>query len=98
MESAFTLVGHIQTKQERTMIRDPSRQTLQDSIRTNNVLSPCSSTKWPCFHIVEVSLSLLARASMPLKFWDEAFAAAYLINCTVIKLLDYLFSFEKLSQ
>lgn len=64
----------------------------------NNVLSPCSSTKWPCFHIVEVSLSLLARASMPLNFWDEAFAAAYLINCTVIKLLDYLFSFEKLSQ
>jgi histone deacetylase 1/2 len=24
-------------------------------------------------HIVEVGLSLLARASMPLKFWDEAF-------------------------
>jgi histone deacetylase 1/2 len=32
-------------------------------------------------HIVEVGLSLLAHASMPLKFWDEAFlAATYLIN------------------
>lgn len=32
-------------------------------------------------HIVEVGLSLLAHAGMPLKFWDEAFlTAAYLIN------------------
>jgi hypothetical protein len=32
-------------------------------------------------HIVEVGLSLLARAHMPLKFWDEAFlATTYLIN------------------
>jgi histone deacetylase 1/2 len=32
-------------------------------------------------HIVDVGLSLLAHASMPLKFWDEAFStAAYLIN------------------
>jgi histone deacetylase 1/2 len=32
-------------------------------------------------HIVEVSLTLLAHASMPLKFWDEAFlAAVFLIN------------------
>jgi hypothetical protein len=32
-------------------------------------------------HIVEIGLSLLAHASMPLKFWDEAFnSAAYLIN------------------
>jgi histone deacetylase 1/2 len=32
-------------------------------------------------HIVEVGLSLLARAFMPLKFWDEAFlAATYIIN------------------
>jgi hypothetical protein len=32
-------------------------------------------------HIVETGLSLLAHASMPLKFWDEAFlAATYLIN------------------
>jgi histone deacetylase 1/2 len=32
-------------------------------------------------HIVEFGLSLLAHASMPLKFWDEAFlTAVYLIN------------------
>jgi histone deacetylase 1/2 len=32
-------------------------------------------------HIVEVGLSLLAYASMPLKFWDEAFqTAVFLIN------------------
>ncbi|KAK1646191.1 hypothetical protein QYE76_063996 [Lolium multiflorum] len=32
-------------------------------------------------HIVEVGLALLAQASMPLKFWDEAFlTATYLIN------------------
>jgi histone deacetylase 1/2 len=32
-------------------------------------------------HIVEIGLALLSHASMPLKFWDEAFVtAAYLIN------------------
>jgi histone deacetylase 1/2 len=32
-------------------------------------------------HIVEVGLSLLAYASMPLKYWDEAFlTTTYLIN------------------
>jgi hypothetical protein len=32
-------------------------------------------------HIVEVGLALLAHASMPLKFWDEAFlTAVFLIN------------------
>jgi hypothetical protein len=32
-------------------------------------------------HIVEVGLTLLAHASMPLKFWDEAFiTTTYLIN------------------
>ena len=32
-------------------------------------------------HIVEIGLSLLAHAAMPLKFWDEAFAmAVFLIN------------------
>jgi histone deacetylase 1/2 len=41
-------------------------------------------------HIVEVGLALLAHASMPLKFWDEAFlAATYLINRTSTKLLQY---------
>jgi histone deacetylase 1/2 len=27
-------------------------------------------------HIIEVGLALLANASMPLKFWDEAFLTA----------------------
>ena len=41
-------------------------------------------------HIVEVGLSLLAHASMPLKFWDEAFiAATYLINRTPSKVIQY---------
>jgi histone deacetylase 1/2 len=41
-------------------------------------------------HIVEVGLSLLAHASMPLKFWDEAFiAATYLINLTPSKIIQY---------
>jgi histone deacetylase 1/2 len=32
-------------------------------------------------HIVEVGLTILAHASIPLKFWDEAFTTAvYLIN------------------
>lgn len=48
-------------------------------------------------HIVEVGLSILAQASMPLKFWDEAFAtAAYLINRTPTKLLDYSTPLEHL--
>jgi hypothetical protein len=48
-------------------------------------------------HIVEVGLSLLAHASMPLKFWDEAFlAATYLINCTPSKILDYATPLERL--
>jgi hypothetical protein len=41
-------------------------------------------------HIVEMGLALLAHASMPLKYWDEAFlAATYLINRTPTKLLAY---------
>jgi histone deacetylase 1/2 len=41
-------------------------------------------------HTVEVGLALLAHASMPLKFWDEAFiAATYLINHTPSKVLNY---------
>jgi hypothetical protein len=40
-------------------------------------------------HIVETGLSLLAHASMALKFWDEAFlAATYLINRLPSKLKD----------
>ena len=41
-------------------------------------------------HIVEVGLALLANASMPLKFWDEAFlAAVYLINLLPSKVIDF---------
>lgn len=48
-------------------------------------------------HIVEVGLSLLAHASMPLKFWDEAFAmATYLINRTPNKLLQFSTPLEHL--
>jgi histone deacetylase 1/2 len=40
-------------------------------------------------HIVEVGLALLANASMPLKFWDEAFlTATYLINMLPSKTID----------
>jgi hypothetical protein len=41
-------------------------------------------------HIVEVGLALLANASMPLKYWDQAFlTATHLMNRTPSKLLDY---------
>jgi hypothetical protein len=37
-----------------------------------------------------MGLALLTHASMPLKYWDEAFlAAVYLINHTPTKLLSY---------
>jgi hypothetical protein len=40
-------------------------------------------------HIVEVGLSLLAQAHMPLKFWDETFlSATYLINHTPSKVIS----------
>jgi hypothetical protein len=41
-------------------------------------------------HIVEVGLALLANASMPLKFWDEAFQTAdFLINRLPTLVLDH---------
>jgi histone deacetylase 1/2 len=41
-------------------------------------------------HIVEMGLALLANASMPLKYWDQAFlAAVYLINRTPSKVLGF---------
>jgi histone deacetylase 1/2 len=41
-------------------------------------------------HIVEVGLALLANASMPLKFWDEAFlTATFLINLLATKVLIF---------
>jgi hypothetical protein len=37
-----------------------------------------------------MGLTFLAHASMPLKYWDEAFlTVVYLINCTPTKLLAY---------
>ena len=40
-------------------------------------------------HIVETGLTLLAQASMPLKFWDEAFlTATFLINRMPSKVID----------
>jgi hypothetical protein len=50
-------------------------------------------------HIVEVGLSLLANASMPLKFWNEAFiAATYLINRIPSKVIQHQTPLEKLYQ
>jgi hypothetical protein len=41
-------------------------------------------------HIVEVGLSLLSHASMPLKFWDEAYlTAVFLINRTPSKVIKF---------
>jgi histone deacetylase 1/2 len=41
-------------------------------------------------HIVEVGLALLANASMPLKFWDQAFlTATYLINLLPSKVINF---------
>lgn len=31
-------------------------------------------------HIIEIGLSLLANATMPLQFWNETRTSAYLIN------------------
>jgi histone deacetylase 1/2 len=48
-------------------------------------------------HIVEVGLSLLANASMPLKFWDEAFlTATFIINLLPTKVLNFATPTEKL--
>jgi histone deacetylase 1/2 len=50
-------------------------------------------------HIVEVGLSLLAHASMPLKYWDEAFlTATFLINLLASKVIDLQSPIERLLQ
>jgi hypothetical protein len=42
-------------------------------------------------HLVEVGISLLAQAQMPLKYWDESFlAATFLINRTPSKVINFL--------
>src|SRR6185312_7220264 len=41
-------------------------------------------------HIVEVGLALVANATMPLKYWDQAFlTATYLINILPSKVIGY---------
>lgn len=41
-------------------------------------------------HIIEIGLALLSHASMPLKFWDEAFVtAAYLINRVPSRVINF---------
>jgi hypothetical protein len=48
-------------------------------------------------HIIDVGLSLLAQASMSLKFWDEVFCAAvYIINRTPSKVIQNETPLEKL--
>jgi histone deacetylase 1/2 len=48
-------------------------------------------------HIVEVGLALLANASMPLKFWDEAFlTATYLINMLPSEVINHETPIERL--
>jgi histone deacetylase 1/2 len=48
-------------------------------------------------HIVEVGLDLLANASMPLKFWDEAFqTATHLINMLPSKVIKNVTPMERL--
>jgi hypothetical protein len=55
------------------------------------------STKRKHRHIVEVGLSLLAHACMPLKFWYEAFSTTtYLINCLPSRVIEFASPFEKL--
>ena len=50
-------------------------------------------------HIVEVGLSLLANASIPLKFWDEAFlTSTHLINILPSKVINHDTPMEKLFQ
>jgi hypothetical protein len=48
-------------------------------------------------HIVDVGLSLLSRASMPLKFWDEAYlTVTFLINQTPSRVISHQTPLERL--
>lgn len=48
-------------------------------------------------HIVESGLTLLAQASLPLKFWDEAYrSAVFLINRMPTHYLGHISPLEKL--
>jgi histone deacetylase 1/2 len=56
-----------------------------------------SSTERKHRHIVEVGLAQVAHASMPLKFWDEAFlTATFLINLLPSKVLNFESPTERL--
>lgn len=49
-------------------------------------------------HIIEVGLSLLAQASMPLKFWDEAFlTVVHLINMLPSRIISFENPLERIS-
>uniref|UniRef100_A0A803PXS9 Integrase catalytic domain-containing protein n=1 Tax=Cannabis sativa TaxID=3483 RepID=A0A803PXS9_CANSA len=51
------------------------------------------------WHVVDIGLTLLAQANMPLKFWWEAFtSAAYLINGLPTSVLKFVSPYEKLFQ
>jgi histone deacetylase 1/2 len=48
-------------------------------------------------HIVEMGLTLLAHSSVPLKFWDEAFATTvFIINSLPSKVIEDQTPFERL--
>ena len=48
-------------------------------------------------HIIEMGLTLFAQASMPLRFWWEAFqTSVYLINRLLTPVLKFLSPLEKL--
>jgi hypothetical protein len=48
-------------------------------------------------HIIEVGLALLAHASMPLKFWDQAYhTTGHLINQTPSKHIEYAMPLHRL--
>jgi hypothetical protein len=48
-------------------------------------------------HIVETGLALIAHASVPIKFWDEAFfTATYLINRMPTRVIDNMCPLERL--
>jgi histone deacetylase 1/2 len=57
---------------------------LEGGHHTSCLLSTCSPTNGSVerkyCHIVEVGLALLAHASMPSKFWDEAFLTTTFLN------------------
>jgi len=47
------------------------------------------------YHIVDTSLALLAAASLPFRFWDEAFSSAvYIINILPTPVLKNLSPYE----